>query len=153
MENKDNRRPELETVLQISIIAVGFITALLIIAAAYSSSPVEIINVYGQTTQVVQPNVQTVSGSNSQAATQQATTTASSQGSVMQQVLAEGSININTATADELDGLPGIGPVMSARIIEYREENGLFKTVDELKSVSGIGEKSFEKLKEYITVE
>lgn len=67
--------------------------------------------------------------------------------------MAEGSINLNTATADELDKLPGIGQAMAARIIDYREVNGFFTTIDELKSVSGIGDKTFEKLKVYITVE
>ncbi|PLR78091.1 hypothetical protein CU633_07475 [Bacillus sp. V3-13] len=61
-------------------------------------------------------------------------------------------VNINTADPAALETLPGIGPSKSAAIIEYRETNGAFKTVDDLKSISGIGEKTFEKLKDKIIV-
>ena len=61
-------------------------------------------------------------------------------------------ININTATEEELTSLSGIGPSKAASIVLYREENGLFQTIEDLTNVSGIGEKSFEKLKEEITV-
>jgi competence protein ComEA len=61
-------------------------------------------------------------------------------------------ININEAEQTELETLPGIGPAKAAAIIAYREENGLFKTIDDLGNVSGIGDKSLEKLREYITV-
>jgi len=63
-----------------------------------------------------------------------------------------GKININTASASELDGLPGIGPTYAERIIEYRNSNGGFKTADELKNVKGIGDKTFDKLKDYVTI-
>lgn len=63
-----------------------------------------------------------------------------------------GKININTASADELDLLPGIGPVYAQRIIDYRKKNGPFKTISEIQNVSGIGPKTFEKLKGLITV-
>lgn len=67
---------------------------------------------------------------------------------------ARGKININTATAAQLsDGLTGIGPVMAKRIVEYREKNGAFKSIEALKNVSGIGDKTFEKLKNDITVD
>jgi competence protein ComEA len=62
-------------------------------------------------------------------------------------------ININTALAADLMLLPGIGEVMAERIIEYREENGRFKKTEDLKKIKGIGEKKFEKIKNYITVE
>ncbi|MTT32491.1 ComEA family DNA-binding protein [Terrilactibacillus sp. BCM23-1] len=62
-------------------------------------------------------------------------------------------ININTATMDELQNLNGIGPSKAEAIISYREEHGLFKTPEELTNVTGIGEKSFEKLKSDICVE
>ena len=64
----------------------------------------------------------------------------------------EGLININKATESELDTLPGIGPSRAADIISYRESNGGFKSIDEIKNVKGIGEASFEKLKEKITI-
>lgn len=61
-------------------------------------------------------------------------------------------ININTATAEELDQLPDIGPVLAQRIVAYRREFGPFSCVEDLLHVNGIGEKTLAKIKEYITV-
>src|SRR5579872_3544587 len=61
-------------------------------------------------------------------------------------------ININTATATELDALPGIGAKTAARIVEYRQKNGPFKKIEELMNVRGVGEKNFLKLKAQIAV-
>lgn len=61
-------------------------------------------------------------------------------------------ININTATATELDKLPGVGPVRAADIISYREKNNGFKTIEDLKNIKGIGDVSFEKIKDLVTV-
>jgi competence protein ComEA len=61
-------------------------------------------------------------------------------------------ININTATSSELEALPGVGPAMAARIVEYRTKNGGFKKVEDLMNVKGIGEKSFLKLKSLVTI-
>ncbi|MEG0372079.1 MAG: ComEA family DNA-binding protein, partial [Clostridium sp.] len=62
-------------------------------------------------------------------------------------------ININTASKEQLKELPRIGDSMSQRIIDYREKEGGFKTLDDIKEVSGIGEKMFENIKDKITVE
>jgi competence protein ComEA len=62
-------------------------------------------------------------------------------------------ININTANASMLQNLSGIGPVLSERIIEYRDQNGLFGVIDDIKDVSGIGEKKFEGIKDLICVQ
>lgn len=64
-----------------------------------------------------------------------------------------GKININTATIEVLDALPGIGPAIAERIIEYRTQNGGFKQPEDLKKVRGIGEVLFNQLKDYITVQ
>jgi len=62
------------------------------------------------------------------------------------------SINLNTATAAELEKLPGIGQKVAARIVEYRQKNGPFKKVEELMNVQGIGEKSFLQFRGQLTV-
>lgn len=61
-------------------------------------------------------------------------------------------VNINTASQTELETLPGIGPSLALRIINYREENGKFSNIDEIKNVSGIGDGKFNDIKNYITV-
>lgn len=61
-------------------------------------------------------------------------------------------ININIASVEELTTLPGIGESKAQNIINYREENGYFKAIDEIKNVNGIGEATFDQLKKYITV-
>lgn len=61
-------------------------------------------------------------------------------------------ININTADSQTLQQLRGIGPATADKIINYRKENGKFKTIEDLKNVSGIGDKTFEKLKDKITI-
>ena len=65
---------------------------------------------------------------------------------------AEKKININTATATELQKLPRVGAVVAQRIIDYREKNGSFKKIEDIMKVEGIGEKTFLQLKELITV-
>ena len=64
----------------------------------------------------------------------------------------DGKINLNTATEKELQELPGIGPAMSARIVEYRESKGAFQSIDDIKKVRGIGASKFEKLKDRVTL-
>ncbi|WP_318508320.1 helix-hairpin-helix domain-containing protein [Bacillus sp. T3] len=62
-------------------------------------------------------------------------------------------VNINKADETELETLPGIGPSKSAAIIEYRTTTCPFKSIEEIQSISGIGEKTFEKLKDKITID
>ena len=63
-----------------------------------------------------------------------------------------GLVNINNADVAELDTLPGIGPSTAEKIVEYRETNGPFATIDEITSVSGIGPAKFEQIQDFITV-
>lgn len=67
--------------------------------------------------------------------------------------IATGPVNINTASQAELETLPGIGPVIAQRIIEYRETNGPFATIEAIQNVPGIGAATFEQIKDLITVE
>lgn len=61
-------------------------------------------------------------------------------------------VNINNATIEDLDKLPGIGEATANKIINYREENGDFKSIEELKNVNGIGSKKYEQIKDEITL-
>ena len=65
----------------------------------------------------------------------------------------EEKININKAAQTEIETLPGIGPSTALKIINYRNEHGKFKNIEDIKNVSGIGESKFENIKEYICVE
>lgn len=61
-------------------------------------------------------------------------------------------ININNATIDDLQNIPGIGKSKAEKIISYRNENGPFKSIEDIKNVSGIGDSMYEKIREYITI-
>jgi competence protein ComEA len=69
-----------------------------------------------------------------------------------QKPAAAAAVNLNTASAAQLESLPGIGPSMAQRIVEYRQQSGGFKKIEELMNVRGIGEATFLKLKELIVV-
>lgn len=64
----------------------------------------------------------------------------------------KGKVNINKATATELTSVPGIGASTAQKIITYREENGKFQTIEDVKKVSGIGDSKFESMKDFIAV-
>jgi competence protein ComEA len=66
--------------------------------------------------------------------------------------ISAGSVNINTATAAELEALSGVGPKTAQTIVEYREANGPFKSIEDIMNVPGIGEGTFEKIRDEITV-
>jgi competence protein ComEA len=61
-------------------------------------------------------------------------------------------VNLNTATEDQLDTLPRVGPAMAAKILAWRTQNGRFTSIDDLMNVSGIGQKTFDGLKDLVTV-
>jgi len=65
----------------------------------------------------------------------------------------EGKVNINTATEAQIALLPGIGPKLAAEVVNYRTNNGGFKTVEDIKKVSGVGDKKFEKIKNFVVLE
>jgi competence protein ComEA len=64
---------------------------------------------------------------------------------------ASGLVDLNTADEEQLTTVPGIGPALARRIVEFRKQNGGFKSVEDLLKVKGIGEKSFQKLRPHVT--
>ncbi len=63
-----------------------------------------------------------------------------------------GKVNLNTATVDQLEDLPGIGPALAARIVDHRQKNGAFKSVEDVMAVKGIGERNFAKIQGFLSV-
>ncbi|HVS01744.1 MAG TPA: helix-hairpin-helix domain-containing protein [Thermoanaerobaculia bacterium] len=64
----------------------------------------------------------------------------------------KGVVNVNTATAEQLQLLPRVGPAVAQRMLEYRKENGKFASLEDLMLVRGIGQATFEQLKPYVTL-
>lgn len=73
--------------------------------------------------------------------------------SPMHQEQGKKKINLNQATTAELQLLPGVGPTLSKRIVEYRENKGQFEKIEDLMQVQGIGLKTFKQIQDYITIE
>ena len=65
----------------------------------------------------------------------------------------EGKVNINTGTEAQIALLPGIGPKLAKEVVNYRTTNGNFKAIEDVKKVSGVGDKKFEKIKDFISTE
>ena len=67
--------------------------------------------------------------------------------------MTEGKVNINKATESQIAMLPGLGPKLATEVVNYRTNNGNFKTAEDIKKVSGVGDKKFEKIKDFIILE
>jgi competence protein ComEA len=63
-----------------------------------------------------------------------------------------GKVNINTASVEQLQALPGVGPKLAARIVDYRTKSGAFRATQDLMNVKGVGEKNFAKLEQWLVV-
>ena len=102
------------------------------------------------------PKKQIATAQNTGTATTQTTTSSDSQTTQSSassgQVAAGAIVNINSGSLSELDSLPGIGPAYAQRIIDYRTQNGNFTSIDQIQEIKGIGPKTFEKLKDLITI-
>lgn len=86
-------------------------------------------------------------------ASEEAVMTGGNAGTAERELLPGEKLNINSADEAELTLLPGIGDALAAAIVEYRQENGDFAAVEDIMNVSGIGEKRFENIRDYITIE
>jgi competence protein ComEA len=64
-----------------------------------------------------------------------------------------GRVDINTASVSELEALPGIGPTMAQAIVDYRIQNGLFLSIEDILNVPGLGQATFDRIKDYLTLE
>ena len=157
-----------ETFIRASIILVAVAVTCFILVPVYGVRPIEVVHVTNEVVTVAtaaprptatpSPTPMPAGGAaeGSSAAASEAVppeaSPAPTEEPVLEEVLVEKSVDINQASLEELDRLPGIGPALGQRIIDYREQNNGFYDIEEIMEVSGIGEKTFQKLEPYIYV-
>ncbi len=158
-----------ETFIRASIILVAVAVTCFILVPVYGVRPIEVVHVTNEVVAVATaaprpaptasptpvPAAGGVAEGSSTAASEAPAPEASpapAEEPVLEEVLVEKSVDINQASLEELDRLPGIGPALGQRIIDYREQNNGFYDIEEIMEVSGIGEKTFQKLEPYIYV-
>lgn len=156
-----------ETFIRASIILVAVAVTCFILVPVYGVRPIEVVHVTNEVVTAAtatprpaptaSPTPVPAGGAagSSAAASEEAPPEASpapTEVPVLEEVLVEKSVDLNQASLEELDRLPGIGPALGQRIIDYREQNNGFYDIEEIMEVSGIGEKTFQKLEPYIYV-
>lgn len=141
IENQNNlKQSKSEYIL---IASALFIVALILIYIAVYSPPLVPENIASKQSVVIQTTTKSPTNKNISTTSKIVSSTTNSDVII---------ININTATVEQLITLDGIGEKIAKRIIDYRTENGAFTNIDELMNVSGIGEKKFNAIKKFISV-
>ena len=151
-----------ETFIRASIILVAVAVTCFILVPVYGVRPIEVVHVTNEVTAVAtatprpaptaSPTPEPAGGAAGSSAAASEAPPAPTEEPALEEVLVEKSVDINQASLEELDRLPGIGPALGQRIIDYREQNSGFYDIEEIMEVSGIGEKTFQKLEPYIYV-
>ena len=156
-----------ETFIRASIILVAVAVTCFILVPVYGVRPIEVVHVTNEVVTVATATPRpaptasptpvpaaggAAEGSSAAASEAPEASPAPAEEPMLEEVLVEKSVDINQASLEELDRLPGIGPALGQRIIDYREQNNGFYDIEEIMEVSGIGEKTFQKLEPYIYV-
>lgn len=132
-----------EKIVRGMVVTAAAVVMLLVLIPLYVVRPIQIYEVHVETAAPAASAVQERSGSGS--------VSEIASGEELP-VLAEKSIDLNAASLEDLEKLPGIGPVLAERILTFREESKGFGEIEELQDVEGIGEKTFAKLEPYVFV-
>ena len=151
-----------ETFIRASIILVAVAVTCFILVPVYGVRPIEVVHVTNEVVTVAtatprpaptaSPTPEPAGGAAGSSAAASEAPPAPAEEPMLEEVLVEKSVDLNQASLEELDRLPGIGPALGQRIIDYREQNNGFYDIEEIMEVSGIGEKTFQKLEPYIYV-
>lgn len=138
--------------IYILLVLIAFVLAAMAMVGFYSDQPMNIY-VVSSALETESRGETAVSSAVEAASTSEPEELLESETGGIQEILVEKSIDLNHAGKEELEKLPGIGPVLAERILEYRGEYGDFQEIEEVMEVSGIGEKIFGKIQDFIFVE